>query len=231
MSFSKQLTDLYHLIKNSGDSLEYVYSKDFENYLMDLNVQQFVDSIFVYGYEVRDDLLGTIDSEILKLLELLDKVYNSKFKTEIESSDKLRTIYNLGIINIYLYFCEREELITDSVDYNDSLKLYLAEKEPNLLLPEGTNSIKTVDINRSVDFLRKATKLTAETMDISKGIYTYHVIRTFEYIFDIFRNYIVDNDDKPIDLDSFYVFSDQLDSEELWLELARQMKVKSGLQQ
>lgn len=231
MSFSKQLTDLYHLLKNSGDSLEYVYSKDFENYLMDLNVQQFVDSIFVYGYEVRDDLLGTIDSEILKLLELLDKVYNSKFKTEIESSDKLRTIYNLGIINIYLYFCERKELITDSVDYNDSLKLYLAEKEPNLLLPEGTNSIKTVDINRSVDFLRKATKLTAETMDISKGIYTYHVIRTFEYIFDIFRNYIVDNDDKPIDLDSFYVFSDQLDSEELWLELARQMKVKYGLQQ
>ena len=123
MSFSKQLTDLYHLLKNSGDSLEYVYSKDFENYLMDLNVQQFVDSIFVYGYEVRDDLLGTIDSEVLKLLELLDKVYTTKFKTEIESSDKLRTIYNLGIINIYLYFCEREELVTDAVDYNDSLQL------------------------------------------------------------------------------------------------------------
>ena len=99
------------------------------------------------------------------------------------------------------------------------------------MLPEATNSIKTVDINRSVEFLRKATKLTAETMDISKGIYTYHAIRTFEYIFDIFRNYIVDNDNKPIDLDSFYVFSDQLDSEELWLELARQMKVKYGLQQ
>lgn len=210
MSFSNQLTELYQLLKRSNDSLDYIYTEDFSDYLGNLTVQQFVNSVFVYGFEVRDELTGSMDSEMLKLLELLAEKYNNVFKEQIEADDTLQSIYNIGITNIYLYFCKREDLATSE----------------NPLLGGDQAQAKILDINRSVDFLRQATKLASATLDISKGIYHYHVIRIFEYIFSIFEFYKVDNNDKPIDLDSFYVFSDQLNSSELWVELARQIKVK-----
>lgn len=231
MSFSKQLTDLYHLLNVSNQSLEYVYTQDFDKYLRGLSAEDFASNTFVYGYETRDIPLGSMDDEVLKYLELNDKIYKEKFEDQFKSDDKLMTIYNIGLINSYLYFCEREEILTEAPNYNETLKNYLSEKKSDYVLPsESSIDIKTLNVNRSVEFLRKATKLSSDTMDISKGIYTYHVIRAFEYIFSIFSNYIVNNDNKPIDLDSFYVFSDQLESDELWLELARQMKVKFNVQ-
>lgn len=224
MSFSGQLTDLYHLLKNSNGSLDHVYTKEFETYLRSLTVEKFVDSVFVYGIELRDELLGSIDSEVLALISLINTIYEDTFKDPIESSNKLQTIYNIGTINMYLYFCEREKLTTSALYDNKELISYVEKTEPNLL--NSDNITENLDINRSVDYLRRATKLASETLDISKGIYFYHVIRIFEYIFSIFENYKVDNDNKPIDLDSFYVFSDQLEDVSLWNELARQIKIK-----
>ena len=224
MSFSGQLTDLYHLLKNSNGSLDHVYTKEFETYLRSLTTEKFVDSIFVYGIELRDELLGSIDSEVLALISLVNTIYEDTFKDSIGSSDKLQTIYNIGTINMYLYFCEREKLTTSALYDNKELISYIEKTEPNLL--NADNITENLDINRSVDYLRRATKLASETLDISKGIYFYHVIRIFEYIFSIFENYKVDNDNKPIDLDSFYVFSDQLEDVSLWNELARQIKIK-----
>lgn len=227
MSFSSQLTDLYHILKNSNGSLDHIYTKDFEVYLQSLTLEKFVESVFVYGTEVRDETLGTIDSEISKLISLVQNIYETKFKEDIDSDTKLKSIYNIGIINMYLYFCEREQIQPQSYQ-TEELKNYIAKNNPDKL-----NQIKTldkVDINRSVDYLRKATSLASETIDIAKGIYFYHVMRIFDYIFSIFENYKVDNDSKPIDLDSFYVFSDQLESNELWNELARQIKLKYNYQ-
>lgn len=227
MSFSSQLTDLYHILKNSNGSLDHVYTKDFEVYLQSLTLEKFVESVFVYGTEVRDETLGTIDSEISKLISLVQNIYETKFKEDIDSDTKLKSIYNIGIINMFLYFCEREQIQPQSYQ-TEELKNYIAKNNPDKL-----NQIKTldkVDINRSVDYLRKATSLASETIDIAKGIYFYHVMRIFDYIFSIFENYKVDNDNKPIDLDSFYVFSDQLESNELWNELARQIKLKYNYQ-
>ena len=227
MSFSSQLTDLYHILKNSNGSLDHIYTKDFEVYLQSLTLEKFVESVFVYGAEVRDETLGTIDSEISKLISLVQNIYETKFKEDIDSDTKLKSIYNIGIINMYLYFCEREQIQPQSYQ-TEELKNYIAKNNPDKL-----NQIKTldkVDINRSVDYLRKATSLASETIDIAKGIYFYHVMRIFDYIFSIFENYKVDNDSKPIDLDSFYVFSDQLESNELWNELARQIKLKYNYQ-
>lgn len=227
MSFSSQLTDLYHILKNSNGSLDHVYTKDFEVYLQSLTLEKFVESVFVYGTEVRDEDLGTMDSEISKLISLVQNMYETKFKEDINSDLKLKSIYNIGIINMYLYFCEREQLQPQTYQ-TEELKNYIAKNNPDKL-----NQIKTldkVDINRSVDYLRKATNLASETIDIAKGIYFYHVMRIFDYIFSIFENYKVSNDNKPIDLDSFYVFSDQLDSNDLWNELARQIKLKYNYQ-
>lgn len=227
MSFSSQLTDLYHILKNSNGSLDLVYTKDFEVYLQSLTLEKFVESVFVYGSEVRDEDLGTMDSEISKLISLVQNMYETKFKEDIDSDLKLKSIYNIGIINMYLYFCEREQLQPQTYQAEE-LKNYIAKNNPDKL-----NQIKTldkVDINRSVDYLRKATNLASETIDIAKGIYFYHVMRIFDYIFSIFENYKVSNDNKPIDLDSFYVFSDQLDSNDLWNELARQIKLKYNYQ-
>ena len=227
MSFSSQLTELYHILKRSDGSLDHVYTKEFETYLRSLTPEKFVESIFVYGTELRDELLGTIDSEVLALIALVQNIRNSSFKEDIDSSLELQTKFNIGSINMYLYFCEREVLKTTT--YKQELLKYV-ESVDNTLLENSSKSLNNLDVNRSVDFLRKATKLASETMDIAKGIYLYHVIRIFEYIFSIFENYRVDNNDKPIDLDSFYVFSDQLDSNELWNELARQIKVKYNYQ-
>lgn len=227
MSFSSQLTDLYHILKNSNGSLDHVYTKDFEVYLQSLTLEKFVESVFVYGTEVRDEDLGTMDSEISKLISLVQNMYETKFKEDIDSDLKLKSIYNIGIINMYLYFCEREQIQPQTYQ-TEELKNYIAKNNPDKL-----NQIKTldkVDINRSVDYLRKATNLASETIDIAKGIYFYHVMRIFDYIFSIFENYKVNNDNKPIDLDSFYVFSDQLDNNDLWNELARQIKLKYNYQ-
>ena len=54
-------------------------------------------------------------------------------------------------------------------------------------------------------------------------------MRTLEYIFSVFLNYNVDNNNIPVDLDSVYVFIDQLDNDNIWYELARQMKLKYKL--
>lgn len=227
MSFSGQLTELYHILKNSNGSLDYVYTKDFQVYLESLTLEKFVESVFVYGIEVRDETLGSMDSEINTLISLIQNIYESKFKEDLESNLKLKSIYNLGLINMYLYFCEREQIQSNS-KYTEELKNYVAKNNPEKL--DQIKTLDSVDINRSVNYLRQATKLSAETIDFAKGIYLYHTIRAFEYIFSIFNNYRVDNDNKPIDLDSFYVFSDQLDSNELWNELARQIKLKYNYQ-
>lgn len=223
MSFSNQLTEMYHLLKNSGDSLEFIYTSDFTNYLQNLNTQEFVNSVFVYGFEIRDETLGTIDSEALKLLEIVSSVYLTH-EDALKADDQLMSIYNIGILNIYLYFCERRALVSQPI--NPELYNYTANSDSAVSPVNNTLSVADIDINRSVNFLRLATKLASDNMHLAKGIYLYHTMRIFDYIYSVFDNYKVDNDNKPIDLDSFYVFSDQADSMELWNELARQIKAK-----
>lgn len=44
--------------------------------------------------------------------------------------------------------------------------------------------------------------LMEKTIDTAPGLYLHQCIRTLEYIFSVFLNYNVDNNNIPVDLDS-----------------------------
>lgn len=218
---SQSLTEMYHLLSRNNFSLDYIFKLEFKEYLLKLDAPEFVSNVFVYGFEVRDEEPIQIKTEVIKLLEVIQECYEEKFKDTVESDDSLLVKYNLGLINSYLYFCQRQDTITEPpVSKEVLLNSNFVQIRDDV--PKDFSS--ETDINLAINYLRMATKLADETINIAKGIYLYHTIRAFEYIFEVFMNYSVDNDNKPIDLDSFYVFSDALDSNDLWLELMRQNK-------
>ena len=132
--------------------------------------------------------------------------YN-QLPTLIENDLKLFSMYNIGLANMCLYFCER-------VGFKNDINLTTG---------------RILDINKSIFYLRKSLTLMEKTIDIAPGLYLHQCIRTLEYIFSVFLNYNVDNNNIPVDLDSVYVFIDQLDNDNIWQELARQMKSKYNL--
>ena len=207
MSFSQKLTDMYNLLQQTNGSLEIVNSKIIKDYIESLGPKDFAEAVFVYGSEVRDEEAGTIDNYVLALISTVEDLYKNKHKEEIENDLKLFSIYNIGLANMCLYFCER-------VGFKNDISL---------------TSGRILDINKSIFYLRKSLSLMEKTIDTAPGLYLHQCIRTLEYIFSVFLNYNVDNNNIPVDLDSVYVFIDQLDNDNIWQELARQMKSKYNL--
>lgn len=207
MSFSQKLTDMYNLLQQTKGSLEIVNSNIFKEYLDSLSSKDFAEAVFVYGSEIRDEDTGTVDNYVSTLISKIEELYQTKHKEEIENDLKLFSIYNLGLANMSLYFCQRS-------GFKNTTSL---------------SSGRVVDIDKSIYYLRKSLGLMERTIDIAPGLYLHQCIRTLEYIYSIFLNYNVDNNNIPIDLDSVYVFIDQLDSDNIWNELARQMKAKYKL--
>ena len=164
------------------------------------------------------------NKKVLNNLGWFNKIENNfgetieeKFKEDIQNDNEGKVKINIGLINIYLYFCQREPLkISPSLSISGDF------------IPPTYKTFSNIkaDIDLSVGYLQKAVQLATETIDIAEGIYLYNTIRLFEYIFSVFEYYKVDNDNVPIDLDSFYVFNDQLDNDEFWNELTRQIKIK-----
>lgn len=207
MSFSQKLTDMYNLLQQTNGSLEIVNSNIFKDYIESLSPKDFAEAVFVYGSEVRDEEAGTIDNYVLALISTVEDLYKNKHKEEIENDLKLFSIYNIGLANMCLYFCERVGFKND------------------IVLTSG----RILDINKSIFYLRKSLSLMEKTIDAAPGLYLHQCMRTLEYIFSVFLNYNVDNNNIPVDLDSVYVFIDQLDNDDIWYELARQMKSKYKL--
>ena len=198
---------MYNLLQQTNGSLEIVNSNIFKDYIESLGPKDFAEAVFVYGSEVRDEDAGTIDNYVLALISTVEDLYKNKHKEEIENDPKLFSIYNVGLANMCLYFCER-------VGFKN-----------NITLTSG----RILDINKSIFYLRKSLLLMEKTIDVAPGLYLHQCMRTLEYIFSVFLNYNVDNNNIPIDLDSVYVFIDQLDNDNIWYELARQMKLKYKL--
>lgn len=207
MSFSQKLTDMYNLLQQTNGSLEIVNSNIFKDYIESLSSRDFAEAVFVYGSEVRDEDAGTIDSYVSSLISTVEDLYKNKHKEEIENDLKSFSIYNIGLANMCLYFCERVGFKND------------------IVLTSG----RILDINKSIFYLRKSLSLMEKTIDAAPGLYLHQCMRTLEYIFSVFLNYNVDNNNIPVDLDSVYVFIDQLDNDDIWYELARQMKSKYKL--
>lgn len=207
MSFSQKLTDMYNLLQQTDGSLEIVNSNIFKDYIESLSPKDFAEAVFVYGSEVRDEEAGTIDNYVLALISTVEDLYKNKHKEEIENDLKSFSIYNIGLANMCLYFCERVGFKND------------------IVLTSG----RILDINKSIFYLRKSLSLMEKTIDAAPGLYLHQCMRTLEYIFSVFLNYNVDNNNIPVDLDSVYVFIDQLDNDDIWYELARQMKSKYKL--
>ena len=198
---------MYNLLQQTNGSLEVVNSKIFKDYIESLGPKDFAEAVFVYGSEVRDEEAGTIDNYVLALIATVEDLYKNKHKEEIENDLKLFSIYNIGLANMCLYFCERVGFKND------------------IVLTSG----RILDINKSIFYLRKSLSLMEKTIDAAPGLYLHQCMRTLEYIFSVFLNYNVDNNNIPVDLDSVYVFIDQLDNDNIWYELARQMKLKYKL--
>ena len=218
MSFLSKLTDLYYYIKNSNQSLDFLYSSGFKDYLYS-SAKDFVEIVYVCGFEVRDEEHNTIDKPLKYFIDLALEG-RKKFNEEIENNRQFLMKYNIGLINCYLHFCQREPLeLTPSIRFNSIENNPIeVESKPNVL----------IDIDSSVDYLRQACMLADETISLAKGVYLYEAYRTWDYIFSIFQNYKVDNDNIPPDLDSFYVFQDSFYDKDIWEELKKQMKVKYG---
>ena len=107
MSFSQKLTDMYNLLQQTNGSLEIVNSNIFKDYIESLSSRDFAEAVFVYGSEVRDEDAGTIDSYVSSLISTAEDLYKNKHKEEIENDLKSFSIYNIGLANMCLYFCER----------------------------------------------------------------------------------------------------------------------------
>lgn len=198
---------MYNLLQQTNGSLEIVNSNIFKDYIESLSPKDFAEAVFVYGSEIRDEDAGTVDNYVSALMSTIEDLYKNKHKEEIENDLKLFSIYNIGLANMCLYFCER-------VGFKNDISL---------------TSGRILDINKSIFYLRKSLSLMEKTIDTAPGLYLHQCIRTLEYIFSVFLNYNVDNNNIPVDLDSVYVFIDQLDNDNIWQELARQMKFKYNL--
>ena len=234
MTISQKLTDIYYIFERDSRGLDPVYDDNFKNYLGDQgSALQFAKCVFMIGYEVRDQPLNAFEDHIEHLIKLVETTA-VPYLEEIAADDKIQSIYNLGLINMYLYFCKSSDISeqttsTPSIDTSLLNEEYFEFKEqPKQTSKRTLNELKNV--NQSVTYLKKALILSSNTLDISKGIYTYHTLKCLDYINAAFEYYKVDNNDVPIDLDSFYVFTDQLeDDSPLWIELEKQIKVKYGL--
>lgn len=236
-TFSQKLTDIYYLFDKYTRNLDPIYDTKFKEYLnQQPSVLDFVKTVFTLGFEVRDLPLDEFEDDVENLLTLITK---AAINFDIEADPLHKTIYNIGIINCYLYFClQRDAYITGVAEAKPRVQVNTLNTDTfELVLPETTiledsphaiNQVK--NIKQSVEYLRKALKLASETLEISTGIYTYHLYRIFDYIFSVFEYYKVENNNLPVDLDSFYVFSDQLeDDSPLWLELEKQIKSKYNI--
>lgn len=211
MTISQKLTDLYTLINmKTEDPYSIVEDPVFRNYLDTSTASDFCDTVIVYGFEVRDLEFGVYDKYVVTLKSIFEEFAENKFKEDLESNEELQTKYRLGMSNLLLSFCKRSGLAETSVD-----------------LEEGDVEIK--DVEFSVNCLREAIVLLEKNMNTAKGILLYQTIKTLDYAWDVLNNYRVDNDNKPIDLDSAYVFQDQLPNGDLWEELIFQMRKKYNL--
>lgn len=221
-SFSEKLTDLYYIFDKYEKGTEPVHSDKFSNYLKDQpSFRDFAKLVFVLGFETRDLGMGQHDDDIQKLISMIEDIKKERLETltteEITKEDI--TILDIGLCNLYLYFCQSEEHVEPT-----KTDIILNAKDPvnNAIEPK----VIITDIKQSVDYLRKAFILAHKASGCS-GIYQYHINRLFDYMFTVFSNYKVTNDNKPIDVDSFYVFSDQIEEDSrLWGELEKQMTMK-----
>ena len=235
MTFSQKLTDMYYIFEKYTKGLDPVYDDKFKNYLAEQpSALDFVKCIFMLGYEIRDLPLNSFEDQVEHLIKLIETISVS-FLEEIDSDNNLKTIYNIGLINLYLYFCKQSSIAAEeatpvtSIDTSLLTEEFFEFKTPEIQANKKVvNTLKNV--NQSVSYLQKALILSTDTLDIAKGIYMYHVMKSLDYITSAFQYYKVDNNNIPIDLDSFYIFSDQLDLESpLWIELEKQIKTKYDL--
>lgn len=207
MSISGRLTDLYHLAVPVEGSASVVDLDEFQQYLERLDEKGLAEFAFMAGNEVRDLEFGSVDGYINKLLVKL-----LALEPQWEDANN-KCLYQLGIANLHLYYCKRS-------GYNNPV--ILETEDQNLPM----KSVKT-----SLNHLREALRMLSILMDEAKGLVLYQTIKALDYAFDVLYNYRVDNGNKPVDLDSSYIYIDQLGigDNDLWDELEAQMKKAYGL--
>lgn len=205
---TNKLTDLYYLLQiNKDDPYSVVFQDSFRNYLLDQTPRDFCLSVMVYGFEVRDIEFKTYERYVLGLESVVSEVYNTKFKNTIDFDEELFPIYAIGMANLYMFFCKR-------TGYNTT----------NLGLDEDNATM--ISLAQSIDYIRKAMMLLDDAMNMAKGLYLYQTIKSLDYLWSVLENYKVENNNIPPDLDSSYIWVDQVPDGELWDELVVQMRKK-----
>lgn len=208
MAISQRLTDYWHFLQEANYDPSFISNPKFLDYLKDLDTLSFCEYVLMVGFELRDVEFGSLDGPLEEVIDLFEK---HKIERESEFTEDIYTVmYNLGLANLHMYFCKRSGFNITSVDldHDDAL---------------------TIPIKDSIEHLKQSLILLSEALDLSKGLFHYQVIQCLDYAWAILDNYKVNNDNKPIDLDSSYIWLDQLPDGYLWEELSDQMRKKYNL--
>lgn len=207
----ERLTDLFHLLKKVGDDpSKLLESEAFTSYVRDLDNKSFSEAVFCFGFEVRD--LEGYNSYVSELISLLKSEFDKRKEDIGKDLDSL-VMYHIGMANLNFYFCKRTGFNTTIVTLDE----------------EEYSDDSFFDIKHSVACLREAITLLSEVLSHANGLLLYQAHRSLDYAWSILENYKVSNSNNPPDLDSSFVWTDQLYRDELWSELVSQMRTKYGL--
>lgn len=206
-----KLTDLYYFIKKAnGDPSSLLEKEYFLSYITNCSTKDFCEAVFCYGMELRD--FEDYSNVLIQFINILNVEFEKR-KEEILANPNLHSMYNIGLANLRFYFCKRTGFNITSLQLEE----------------EDFSDDSQFNVELSVLYLRESLRLLSAIINKAQGLMFYQAIKSLDYAWNILDNYRVNNGDIPIDLDSAYVFLDQLDNDEIWIELIKQMKSKYNL--
>lgn len=197
MSYLDRLTEQFQLQQRNFNQ-DITLNGSLEAYLESKLPTDFAEAVFVLGMELRDfdDISYTT---IKRGIEIVQKIYETK-KNVIEQNDRRFVQYHLGLIGMYLNPCTIDEMTKEIVD--------------SPLLEDIVFNIRT------------SLKILEEVQPKARGVLAHQTTRQYEYVFRAIEKISVANNNEPPDLDSIYVFTDSLESDYVWHEIIRQLRVK-----
>lgn len=197
MSYLDRLTEQFQLQERNLNQ-DVTINGSLKAYLDSKLPTDFAEAVFVLGMELRDfdDISYTT---VKRGIDIVQEVYETK-KDILEQNDKRFVQYHLGLVGLYLNPCTIDEMTKEIVE---------------------SPLIEDIVFN-----IRTCLKILEEVQPKAKGVLAHQVTRQYEYVFRAIEKILVDNNNEPPDLDSIYCFTDNLDSDYVWYEIIRQLKVK-----
>lgn len=189
MSFLTELEQLSTIFFKAGFEQGITLYAD---HLKSLSNERFADAVLTLGQEVRDMPYGQ-NTEFIN--ELLDFVEGETTRRELQDDP----LTDIGLASMHMHFCVRTGLQSNLEHWNEEkLKEFREELDiPSLLV-----------------HLRKAMYYLTDIR--TDGSFKIRILldRAIDYMYEAILNIRVE--DSMPDIDSVYVFLDQIDNDEFW---------------